>query len=52
MKAMKKMYLAAVEDLPSNYPPPRGNTVEVNCFVDIDHSKDKVPRRSQTGILM
>ena len=50
--AMKDMYPDAVEDLPPNAPPPRGNPVEINCFVDSDHAGDKITRRSQTGILL
>ena len=52
MNAMKEMYPDAVEDLPPNAPPPRGNPVQINCFVDSDHAGDKVTRRSQTGILL
>ena len=50
--AMKEMYPDAVEDLPPNAPPSRGNPVEMNTFVDSDHAGDKVTRRSQTGILL
>ena len=42
MKEMKEMYPYTVEDLTPNYPLPRGNLVEVNCFVDSDHAGDKV----------
>ena len=52
METMKEMYLDAVEDLPPNIPPPRGNPVEVNCLIDSDHTKDKVKRRLKTGILL
>ena len=52
MEAMKEMYPDAVEDLPPNSPPPRGNYVEVNCFIDIDHAGYKVTQISQTGILL
>ena len=52
ISAMKDMYPDAVEDLPPNAPPPRGNPVEINCFVDSDHAGDKITRRSQTGILL
>jgi hypothetical protein len=50
--SMKQMYPDAVEDLPLNAPPPRGNPIEVNCFVDSDHAGDKITRRSQTGIIL
>ena len=52
MTAMKEMYPDAIEDIPPNAPPPRGNPVEINCFVDSDHAGDKTTRRSQTGILL
>jgi hypothetical protein len=52
ISAMKEMYPDAIEDLPPNAPPPRGNPVEINCFVDSDHAGDKITRRSQTGILL
>ena len=46
------MYPDAVEDLPPNSPPPQGNPVEINVFVDSYHAGDKVIRISQTGILL
>ena len=49
---MKEIYVDATEELPTNAPPPRGNHVQVNCFVDSDHAGDKLTRRSQTGILL
>ena len=52
INAMKEMYPDAVEDLPPNAPPPRGNPVKMNCFVDSDHAGDQVTRRSQTGIII
>ena len=52
MKAMKDMYPDAIEDMPPNAPIPRGNPVQINCFVDSDHAGDKLTRRSQTGILL
>ena len=33
-------------------PEPRGNEVEIHCFVDADHAGDRVTRRSQTGIII
>ena len=52
MKATKELYPDAVEDLPHNNPPLQGNPVKINCFVDSYHYRDKVKRRSQTGILL
>ena len=50
--AMKEIYVDAKEELPTNAPPPRGNPVQVNCFVDSDHAGDRLTRRSQTGIIL
>ena len=52
MKAMREMYPYVVEYMPPNSPLPWGNTVEVTYFVDSDHARDKVTRRSQMGILL
>ena len=49
--AMKDMYPDAVEDLPPNAPPPRGNPVEINCFVDSDHAGDKITRKSTASTM-
>jgi len=45
-------YRDAKELLPPNAPPPRGNPVQINCFVDADHAGNRLTRRSQTGILV
>ena len=39
-------------DLPHNTPPPCGNLVEINCFIDPDHAFDRITHRSQTGITL
>ena len=39
---MKEIYPGAVEYLPPNSTPPGVNPVEVNCFVDSDHARDKI----------
>lgn len=49
---MKDLYQDAQEDIPPNAPKPRGQPVQVNCFVDSDHAGDTVTRRSQSGILL
>ena len=46
------LYIDAKEEIPPNAPPPRGNYVQINCFVDSDHAGDRITRRSHTGILM
>jgi len=38
--------------MPTNAPPPRGNPVQINCFVGADHAGNRVTRQSQTGILV
>jgi hypothetical protein len=45
-------YRDTKELLPPNAPPPRGNAVQINCFVDADHARNRLTRRSQTGILI
>ena len=50
--AMKEIYPDALEEIPPNAPPPRGNPIQVNCFVDSDHAGDRLTRRSQTGIIL
>ena len=41
---MKEIYPDAGEDLPANAPEPRGNSIQINCFVDSDHTGDCVTR--------
>ena len=52
VNAMKALYPDATEDMPTNAPGPRGNPVQINCFVDSDHAGDRLTRRSQSGILI
>jgi len=40
------------EEEPPNAPPPRGKQVQINAFVDANHARNKITRRSQTGILI
>ena len=47
-----EFYQDAKERLPSDMPPPHGRSVSTHCFVDSDHTGDKVTHRSQTGILI
>ena len=49
---MRRVYPDAREEIPPNAPPPRGKSVQINCFVDASHADDRVTRRSQTGILL
>ena len=52
VEEMKKIYVDAKEEFPSNAPKPRGKSIQLNCFVDSDHAGDRMTRRSQTGILI
>jgi hypothetical protein len=45
-------YHDAKENIPSNALEPRGNPVQMNCFVDSDHAGNRVTRRSHTGVLI
>jgi len=45
-------YRDAKEEIPPNMPQPRGNPVQINCFVDADHGGNQFTRRSQTGIII
>ncbi|HEY8522472.1 MAG TPA: Ty1/Copia family ribonuclease HI, partial [Nitrososphaeraceae archaeon] len=47
-----EFYPDAVENLPTNRPVPRGGMCTLTCYVDADHARDKVTRRSVTGILI
>jgi hypothetical protein len=40
------------EEIPKNAPQPRGKPVQLNVFVDANHARNKLTRRSQTGILL
>ena len=51
-KFMKELYPDAVEYKPQNAPKPKGEKVQITCFVDADHAGDQVTRRSRTGILI
>ncbi len=45
-------YRGAKKMIPPNAPSPRGNPVQINCFIDADHAGNRVTRQSQTGILI
>ena len=40
------------EVAPHDMPEPRGNALQMTCFVDSDHAGDVVSRRSRTGVLI
>ena len=51
-EAWKELYPDAEEDLPNKMPEPKGKEFKITVFVDADHARDKVTRRSVTGILV
>jgi hypothetical protein len=48
----KEFYGDVAEELPARMPEPRGNAVDITCFVDANHAGNVVTRRSHTGILI
>ena len=48
----KEFYGDVAEEIPSDMPEPKGNSVDITCFVDADHAGNVVTRRSHTGILI
>ena len=49
---MRSFYPDVAEALPPNAPEPRGEPVQINCFVDADHAGNQVTCRSHTGIII
>ena len=45
-------YRDVKEAIPEDMPPPRGQSVSTHCFIDADHSGNRVTRRSQTSLLL
>ena len=48
----KDFYMDAHESIPPNAPEPRGKPVQLNVFVDANHARNRITRRSHTGILI
>ena len=48
----EELYPDAQEDVPTDIPVPKGKEIRITVFVDADHARDKVTRRSVTGILL
>ena len=46
------MYPDSVEYFPPNALPPRGSSIHVICFIDIDHVGDKITSCYQSGIIL
>ena len=47
-----EFYPDAVEDIPQDRPKPRGDCCTLTCYVDADHARDQLTRRSVTGYLI
>jgi hypothetical protein len=45
-------YHDAKESIPPNAPEPRGKAIQLTAFVDANHARNRVNRRSHTGILI
>ena len=46
----RDFYGDVAEELPPNMPEPLGHAVDITCFIDLDHARNVVTRRSHTGI--
>jgi len=47
-----EFYPDACKDLPYDMPNPEGNMATLTLYVDADHARDKLTRRSVTGIIL
>src|SRR5687767_8455293 len=47
-----EFYPDATENIPSERPEPLGNLCTITTYVDADHARDQVTRRSVTGIMV
>jgi len=52
IKEWREFYGDVEEELPRRMPEPRGNAVDITCFVDANHAGNLVTRRSHTGVLI
>ena len=52
IKQMKKKYPDVVKYLTPNDPPPRGKLIHVSCFVDSNHTCDKIKSCCQYVIII
>ena len=48
----KQFYDVGPEEIPDDLPEPRGEAIQMICFVDANHAGDKVTRRSRTGLII
>ena len=51
-KVLREIYYDADDPKPPGMPPPYGEPVQMNIFVDSDHAGNVMTRRSHTGILI
>ncbi len=51
-KDWTEIYPDAVEHIPVNRPPKKGDVCTLTCYVDADHARDVITRRSVTGVLV
>ena len=47
-----EFYPDAIEQIPEDMPEPKGKIAKITCYVDADHARDAVTRRSVTGIVL
>ena len=47
-----EFYPDAMEETPPKMLSPKGDLATLTCYVDSDHARDQVTRRSVTGILL
>eukprot|EP00978_Attheya_sp_CCMP212_P043997 scaffold296954_cov43-Attheya_sp.AAC.1 len=53
LRPWENKYPDASENLPSDLlPETKGRSTTMSCFVDADHARDQVTRRSVTGLLL
>ena len=51
-QSWQEFYQDVEEDIPEDAPKPKGMTFTLTTYVDADHARDKLNRRSVTGIVM
>jgi hypothetical protein len=48
----RDFYGDVAEELPPKMPEPRGQAVDITCFVDANHAGNVITRRSHTGVII
>ncbi len=49
---MKELYPYSIDNLPHDMPEASGEGLNIRCFVDADHTGNKLTRRSHAGIII